>query len=98
MHQANGQDPENMEQAPETPRDGPATLESLSGQVRGLVKNQLTLMTLVQRNTDHVLELKKTVDPLTAKRRAVLIFSGAVAGSGMVALLLRVGAALAAGH
>ena len=70
----------------------------LSSQVRAMVRNQVTLMTMVQKLTDHVLKLQLERDPLTWKRRALLTFAGSFAGGAIVLLLLRVGELLTAGR
>jgi len=75
--------------------DEPVTLESLSKQLRNLAAHHLTLDRRVRENSNHVLKLHQTIDPLTWKRRAALIFAGAVAGGGMAFLLLHTAIALA---
>lgn len=74
---------------------GPVTLEALSEQIRNLAKHQLVLAKLVRGNTDHVLKLQHNVDPLTWRRRAAVIFAGAVAGGGLMYMLLHTAVALA---
>jgi dienelactone hydrolase len=98
MDQTNGQEPATDDAPVDTDPEGPVTMEKLSNQMRGLVKNQLTLMGMVRSLTEHVTRLQHTKDPLTWQRRAALTFAGACAGGGIVLLLLRTGAALAAAH
>jgi len=82
----------------ETDPEGPVTLEKLSTQMRGVVRNQNMLIKMVKSLTEHVTKLQHTKDPLTWQRRGALIFAGAFAGGGIILLLLRTGAALATAH
>ncbi len=69
--------------------DPPAaiTMEFLAQRMNALFDQQATLIKVVNRNSDHVLRLHQTIDPLTWKKRAAILFSGAFAGGGTAALL-----------
>jgi len=77
----------------------PATLASLSRQLRQLALNQAKLTRLVRQNSDYVLRLHQNSDPLTWRKRAGLTFAGAFTGGCFMFLLLRIAVALAvSGH
>lgn len=95
--QTNGSRTSHSEEIEEdVPYDENPSVESLSTHMRVLMRNQARLMRMMQMGLNHTLKLQQTVDPLTAQRRTAIIFAGAFAGGGVVLLLLRVGAALAA--
>jgi hypothetical protein len=100
MSEGNGQEPstDDPDLQVDTDPEGPVTLEKLSTQMRGVIRNQATLIRMMRDLTLHVTKLQHTKDPLTWQRRGLVMFAGAFAGGGIIMLLLRAGAALAAGH
>jgi hypothetical protein len=63
------------------------TMEFLAQRMEALFEQQTLLLRMVNRNSDHVLKLHQTIDPLTWKKRAAILFSGAFTGGGTAALL-----------
>ena len=64
------------------------TLRALASHINNLATQQETLVRMVKAGTDHVLRLQQTIDPLTARKRAALLFGGAFTGGGTAALLM----------
>jgi hypothetical protein len=80
-----GHEPSDASDPPASP--DAVTMEFLAQRMNALFTQQETLIRVVNRNSEHVLKLHQTIDPLTWKSRAALLFGGAFTGGGTAAFL-----------